>query len=139
MGRPSCGKIAVTPVRTATLVAVFASHDRPMPNAEPDDVGDRVQRSGLARADPDAQVAGARRCHGPLRYRLLMGILGLGISFRRAPIELLERLAFTDDDLAKAYRRAQDTEGLDGAVMLSTCHRVEVYGQVDPTTPGSSR
>jgi glutamyl-tRNA reductase len=28
-----------------------------------------------------------------------MGILGLGISFRRAPVELLERLAFTDDDL----------------------------------------
>ena len=59
-----------------------------------------------------------------------MGILGLGISFRRAPIELLERLAFTDDDLVKAYRHARDLDDLDGAVILSTCNRVEVYGSV---------
>ena len=45
-----------------------------------------------------------------------MAILTLGISFRRAPIELLERLAFTDDDLTKAYRRAHDLDGVDGAV-----------------------
>ena len=37
-----------------------------------------------------------------------MAILTLGISFRRAPIELLERLAFSDDDLAKAYTHARD-------------------------------
>jgi glutamyl-tRNA reductase len=59
-----------------------------------------------------------------------MGILGLGVSFRRAPIELLERLAFDDDDLAKAYEHAAGLEGLDEAVILSTCNRVEVYGQV---------
>jgi len=59
-----------------------------------------------------------------------MGILGLGISFRRAPIELLERLAFDDDDLAKAYEHAAGLEGLDETVILSTCNRVEVYGQV---------
>jgi len=59
-----------------------------------------------------------------------VGILGLGVSFRRAPIELLERLAFDDDDLTKAYRHAQDLEGLDEAVILSTCNRVEAYGSV---------
>ena len=59
-----------------------------------------------------------------------MAILTLGISFRRAPIELLERLAFTDDDLTKAYRVATDLDGVDGAVILSTCNRVEVYGEV---------
>ena len=59
-----------------------------------------------------------------------MAILTLGVSFRRAPIELLERLAFTDDDLAKAYRVATDLDGVDGAVILSTCNRVEVYGDV---------
>jgi glutamyl-tRNA reductase len=62
--------------------------------------------------------------------QLPMAILTLGISFRRAPIELLERLAFTDDDLTKAYRHAQDLDGLAGAVVLSTCNRVEVYGDV---------
>jgi glutamyl-tRNA reductase len=59
-----------------------------------------------------------------------MAILTLGVSFRRAPIELLERLAFTDDDLTKAYRLADDLEGLEGAVILSTCNRVEAYGEV---------
>ncbi len=59
-----------------------------------------------------------------------MGILGLGISFRRAPIELLERLSFTDDDLAKAYRLATDGDGVDETVILSTCNRVEIYGSV---------
>lgn len=59
-----------------------------------------------------------------------MAVLILGISFRRAPVELLERLGFTDDDLAKAYRRAAELEGVDEAVILSTCNRVEVYGSV---------
>ena len=59
-----------------------------------------------------------------------MAILTLGISFRRAPIELLERLAFADEDLPKAYRHAEDAEGVTEAVILSTCNRVEVYANV---------
>ena len=59
-----------------------------------------------------------------------MAVLTLGVSFRRAPIDLLERLAFTDDDLVKAYRFAQDIEGIDETVILSTCNRVEVYANV---------
>jgi glutamyl-tRNA reductase len=60
----------------------------------------------------------------------IMGILGLGISFRRAPVDLLERLAFTDDDLTKAYTYALDQPGVEEAVILSTCNRVEIYGAV---------
>ena len=59
-----------------------------------------------------------------------MAVLALGISFRRAPIDLLERLAFADDDLVKAYRRVGDGGGVEGAVILSTCNRVEAYGSV---------
>ena len=59
-----------------------------------------------------------------------MGILGLGVSFRRAPVELLERLAFDDADLTKAYQHAHDLDGLDEVVILSTCNRVEAYGDV---------
>jgi glutamyl-tRNA reductase len=59
-----------------------------------------------------------------------MPILALGVSFRRAPIELLEQLSFTDDDLAKAYRRASDDDALAGTVILSTCNRVEIYADV---------
>ena len=59
-----------------------------------------------------------------------MPILTLGVSFRRAPIELLEQLAFTDEDFAKAYRRARDAEGLEETVILSTCNRVEITANV---------
>jgi glutamyl-tRNA reductase len=59
-----------------------------------------------------------------------MGILGLGISFRRAPVELLERLSFTDDDLTKAYRSALDQPGVEEAVIVSTCNRVEIFASV---------
>lgn len=59
-----------------------------------------------------------------------MAILALGVSHRHAGVELLERLAFGDDDLAKAYRRADDDPAIEEAVILSTCNRVEVYGSV---------
>jgi glutamyl-tRNA reductase len=59
-----------------------------------------------------------------------MPVLALGISYRRAPVELLERLAFTHEDFPKAYRRLLDMEAVTEAVILSTCNRVEVFGEV---------
>jgi glutamyl-tRNA reductase len=59
-----------------------------------------------------------------------MAILTLGVSHRHASVELLERLAFGDDELAKAYGRADDDPAIEEAVILSTCNRVEVYGSV---------
>jgi glutamyl-tRNA reductase len=59
-----------------------------------------------------------------------MAILALGVSHRRATVELLERLAFSDDDLVKAYRRAADDPAIEEAVIVSTCNRVEIYGSV---------
>ena len=60
-----------------------------------------------------------------------MAILTLGISYRRASIELLERLSFADEDLPKAYRHALDQPAIEEAVILSTCNRVEVTASVD--------
>jgi glutamyl-tRNA reductase len=59
-----------------------------------------------------------------------MPILTLGISHRRATVDLLERLAFDESALADAYRRVEDHPAIDGAVILSTCNRVEIYGSV---------
>jgi glutamyl-tRNA reductase len=59
-----------------------------------------------------------------------MAILALGISHRRASVELLERLSFPDEELPKAYRRASDEDALEETVILSTCNRVEIYGSV---------
>lgn len=59
-----------------------------------------------------------------------MPVLAIGVSYRRADVELLERLAFTDEDYPKAYRRLRDAEAVSEAVILSTCNRVEVYANV---------
>jgi glutamyl-tRNA reductase len=59
-----------------------------------------------------------------------MPILAIGISYRRATVELIERLAFAAEELPKAYRRALDDEAIEEAVILSTCNRVEIYGSV---------
>src|SRR6266705_756156 len=59
-----------------------------------------------------------------------MPILSLGVSYRRASVELLERLSFVHDDLPKAYRRLMDEPEISGAVILSTCNRVELYAEV---------
>src|SRR5438477_1069501 len=60
-----------------------------------------------------------------------MPILSLGVSYRRAPVELLERLAFTDEDHPQAYRRLLESEAVTEGAILSTCNRVEVYGNVE--------
>jgi glutamyl-tRNA reductase len=65
-----------------------------------------------------------------------MPVLALGISYRMAPVDLLERLTIADDDQAKAYRRLSELESVSESVILSTCNRVEVYAEVDGFHPG---
>jgi glutamyl-tRNA reductase len=59
-----------------------------------------------------------------------MPVLALGISYRRAPVELLERLSFSRADLPKAYRHLSALEAIGESAILSTCNRVEVYASV---------
>jgi glutamyl-tRNA reductase len=59
-----------------------------------------------------------------------MPVLALGVSYRRAPVELLERLSFPQEDLPKAYHHLATLEAMEEAVIVSTCNRVEVYATV---------
>lgn len=65
-----------------------------------------------------------------------MPLLALGVSYRAASVDLLERLTLGDDDFTKAYRRAADDPAIEEAVILSTCNRVEVYAAVPGYHPG---
>jgi glutamyl-tRNA reductase len=59
-----------------------------------------------------------------------MSVLALGVSYRLAPVELLERLSFVEDDYGPAYERLKEMGEVQEAVLLSTCNRVEVFAEV---------
>jgi glutamyl-tRNA reductase len=56
-----------------------------------------------------------------------MSVVVVGLSHRTAPLDLLERMAMRDERLPKALSDLVARDFLSEAVVLSTCHRVEVY------------
>ncbi len=56
-----------------------------------------------------------------------MSVVVVGLSHRTAPLELLERMAVRDERLPKALADLVARDFVSEAVVLSTCHRVEVY------------
>ena len=55
----------------------------------------------------------------------------VGISHKTADLPLREALAFPADGIPTALARLRAEAGLGGAMILSTCNRVELYGQAD--------
>ena len=53
----------------------------------------------------------------------------IGLSHKTAPVEVRERLAFDDGDLGEALKSLAGFEGVSGAMILSTCNRVEVLAE----------
>ncbi len=56
---------------------------------------------------------------------MLFGVVGL--NFRTAPIEIREKLSFSEDDIANALCLLQAKEEVKESMILSTCNRVEIY------------
>jgi glutamyl-tRNA reductase len=63
-----------------------------------------------------------------------MMVSAVGCSFRTAPIEVRERLAFTETSAAQALEHLTAAFGLE-AVLLSTCNRVELYAATSSDRP----
>jgi glutamyl-tRNA reductase len=62
-----------------------------------------------------------------------MAILAYGVSYRTAPIEVREKIAFSQDALRLALRDAtQQIPSVSEAAILSTCNRTELYLAMDP-------
>ena len=60
-----------------------------------------------------------------------MSVVVVGVGQGQAPLDLLERVAVTDDALPKALTGLRDRSNLSEAVVLSTCLRTEVYAVVE--------
>lgn len=59
-----------------------------------------------------------------------MSVLSCGLSYRTAPIELLDQLAVPREHLPKALADLMMRDHVTEAMVLSTCNRVEVYAHV---------
>jgi glutamyl-tRNA reductase len=51
----------------------------------------------------------------------------LGLNHNTAPLEIREQVVFAGDEVGRATARLKDLEGVDEAVLLSTCNRTEFY------------
>ncbi len=51
----------------------------------------------------------------------------LGLNHNTAPIEIREQVVFAGDEVSRACERLTDIDGVDEAVLLSTCNRTEFY------------
>ena len=60
-----------------------------------------------------------------------MSVLVVGLSHKSAPVATLEQAAVTGDALAKLLRDVALAESVAETFVISTCHRVEVYADVD--------
>jgi glutamyl-tRNA reductase len=59
-----------------------------------------------------------------------MSVLVVGLSHKGAPLATLERVALAGDALAKLQHDVSRAEDVAGALVLSTCNRVEIYAEV---------
>ena len=55
-----------------------------------------------------------------------MKLLITGVSHKTAPVEMREGLAFREEALAEALADLQSRDGVEEALILSTCNRVEI-------------
>jgi glutamyl-tRNA reductase len=65
-----------------------------------------------------------------------MEIIVLGISHKTAPVAVRERYSVSDRGVSDTLSRLCRLDGVSGAVLLSTCNRVEVYAEVESLERG---
>ena len=55
----------------------------------------------------------------------------LGLNHNTAPVEIREQVIYSGDDIARALAELVQLQGIDEAVILSTCNRTEFYLEAD--------
>jgi glutamyl-tRNA reductase len=65
-----------------------------------------------------------------------MHILKVGINYRTAPVEIREKLTFTEDALPEAMQELKVRKSILEDVIISTCNRTEIYAVADQLHTG---
>ena len=70
-----------------------------------------------------------------------MSIILVGVNHKTAPVEIRERLAFSDEACAEGLRRLVDGEVVREGLIVSTCNRVEILSATttEQTESGAGR
>ncbi len=68
-----------------------------------------------------------------------MSILVIGLNHSTAPVEVRERITFPGDSEGKVTRFFADQEGVEEAMILSTCNRGEILASVDDAVSRQER
>ncbi len=59
-----------------------------------------------------------------------MPLLTLGINHQTAPVEIREKITFAPEQMDEALQQAASLQGVNEAVIVSTCNRTELYCEV---------
>lgn len=59
-----------------------------------------------------------------------MPLLTLGINHQTAPVEIREKITFAPEQMDQALQQATSLQGVNEAVIVSTCNRTELYCEV---------
>lgn len=65
-----------------------------------------------------------------------MYIIAVGVNYRTAPVEIREKLAFSETELPQAMQTLQQQKSILENIIISTCNRTEVYAVVDQLHTG---
>lgn len=60
-----------------------------------------------------------------------MHILAVGLNYKTAPVEIREKLSFTEAELADAMKALKNKKSILENVIVSTCNRTEIYAVAD--------
>lgn len=66
-----------------------------------------------------------------------MPLVAVGLSHKTAPVEIRERMAFAEADLAAAAGRIRALGLATEALVVSTCNRVELYAAIPAGDPAA--
>lgn len=59
-----------------------------------------------------------------------MPIIAVGVNHKTAPVEIREKISFSQGSLQEAYVKLLASPVVQGGVIISTCNRTEIYAHV---------
>ncbi|MGM9926578.1 MAG: glutamyl-tRNA reductase [Bacillus sp. (in: firmicutes)] len=65
-----------------------------------------------------------------------MHILAVGLNYKTAPVEIRERLSFSETEIVNAMKALQEKKSVLENIIISTCNRTEIYAVVDQVHTG---